>query len=163
MDEPAQPHIRAFLQAENESRADGEPGFRAPGDADPDAADGVLYPVFIDPREGPPAPGEKKGTENNKTGMVALVYTGGVPTGTLEKFHRKKTFDFWVRTTTPQLAQRIDDRLCLLLHDKRDWDMAGLQVIESMEWRPLQPVGHGPQGYSYTVTYLFELYAEGGL
>lgn len=163
MDEPAQPHIRGFLASQNEGREAGAPGFRAPGDADPDGDDGDLLPMFIDPREGPPAPGEKKGTENNSTGILSLVYTGGVATGPLEKFHRRETYDIWIRTMTPQLAKHVADRLRLLLHDKRDWNMDGLQVIESMEWRPMQPVGHGPQGYSYTVTYLLELYSEGGL
>lgn len=124
---------------------------------------GVLYPVFIEPREGPPAPGEKKGTENNKAALLSLIYTGGIPTGPHEAFHRKETYDFWVRSTSPQLAKQIDNRLWELLQDQRDWDMEGLHVIESLQWRPLQPVGSGPQGYSYTVSYIFELYADSGI
>jgi hypothetical protein len=159
----AQPFIRDFLIAENSGRAGEEPGFRKPGDEDPDGPKGTLYPVFIDPRDGPPAPGERSGNENNSAAVLSLIYTGGIPTGTLEKFRRRSTFDFWVRSKTPQLAGQIDSRLRLLLHDKRNWDMAGLSVIESLEWRPMQPVGNGPEGYSFTLSYIFELYAEGGL
>ena len=163
MDSPAQPFIRNYLVSENAGRAKGEPGFRAPNDADPDGVSGALYPVFIEPRDGPPAPGERSDNENNADAIVSLIYTGGISTGVLEKFHRKLTFDFWIRSRTPQLAAAIESRLRFLLHDKRNWDMAGLSVIESLEWRPMQPVGNGPEGYGYTLSYLFELYAEGGL
>lgn len=162
MDDLAAGFIRDYIASENGAREEGEPGFRKPSVADPDGAGGSLYPVFLEPREGAPAPGELKGEENNDAGVVSLFYTGGIETGPLEKFHRKETFDFWVRTKQPQLAKRIDDRLRLLLHDKREWDMAGLTVIESLRWRPLQPIGHGPEGYSYTVSFLFELYSETG-
>lgn len=154
--------IRDYLESQNGARDEGDPGFRAPGVADPGSDKGTLFPVFLEPREGTPAPGEPKGVENNAAGILGLIYTGGIITGPLEKFRRKVTFDFWVRTMPPQLAQTIDNRLRLLLHDKRNWDMAGLTVIESRSWRPLQPIGHGPQGYSYTLSYLFELYAESG-
>jgi hypothetical protein len=154
--------IRNFIVSANDDRASEEPRFRAPGDADPDGPAGDLYPVFLEPREGTPAPGEPKGKENNERAIVGLILTGGMRTGTLEKFRRKVVFDFWIRAMPPQLPQQIGDRLRLLLHDKRNWDMAGLTVIESMLWRPLQPVGHGPQGYSYTMGFLFELYAESG-
>lgn len=154
--------IRDYLVIRNGDRDEDEPGFRAPGVADPDGAGGAELPVFIEPREGTPAPGDPKRNEDNSTGIIGLVYTGGIITGVLEKFRRKVTFDFWVRTTTPQLAQAVDSRLRLILHDRRNWDMAGLTVIESRQWRPLQPIGHGSQGYSYTLSYLFELYASSG-
>lgn len=160
MDDPAQPFIRDYLVDENE---DGQPEFRAPSDADPDGDDGTQYPMFIDPREGPPAPGERKGTENNDNAILSLVYTGGFTFPPHNKFRRKPTFDFWIRTKSPVLAAEIDSRLRVLLHDKRDWDMAGLQVIESQLWRPMQPVGSGPQGYSFTVSYALELYSDEGL
>lgn len=154
--------IRDFICAAGE-RDEDDPGFRSPGDTDPDGVDGSLLPVFIEPRDGAPAPGDRKSQENNTNGMLSLFYTGGIETGVLEKFHRKETFDFWIRTSKSQLAKRVDDRLRELLHDKRNWDMAGLMVIESMRWRPMQPIGHGPKGYAFTVSYLFELYAEGGI
>ena len=163
MDVLVPPRIRAYLASQNAEREEGSPGFRAPGDADPDGANGMILPIFIEPREGPPAPGELKGDENNEKAVLSLIYTGGIPTGVLEKFHRKETFDFWVRSRSAQLAKQVDDRLRLLLHDQRDWSMDGLQVIESLSWRPMQPVGSGPQGYSYTLSYIFELYAESGI
>ena len=162
MDPLVPPVIRSYLEAQNAGREVGAPGFRKPSVADPDAEKGDLYPIFIEPREGAPAPGERKGTENNAKAILSLVYTGGIVTGPYNKFRRKETFDFWVRSTDPQLAKLIDDRLRLLLHDQRGWNMDGLEVIESLSWRPMQPVGSGPQGYSYTLSYIFELYADSG-
>ena len=162
MDPLPAPFIRSYLASQDAVREEGEPGFRAPNDADPEAEKGTRYPIVIEPREGAPAPGELRGVENNLQGILSLFYTGGIETGTLEKFRRKEIFDFWVRTKSPQLAQEIKDRLRKLLHDRRNWDMDGLTVIESKLWRKLQPVGHGPQGYSYTISFLFELYAESG-
>lgn len=163
MDPLVPPFIRSFLEAQNAEREEGAPGFRAPSKKDPGGAKGDLYPIFIEPREGAPAPGEAKDDENNEKAILSLVYTGGIPTGPYNKFRRKETFDFWIRSMNPPLAKQIDDRLRLLLHDKRGWSMDGLEVIESLSWRPMQPIGSGPQGYSYTLSYVFELYAEGGL
>lgn len=162
MDDLVQPFIRSYLVSKNGAREEGEPGFRAPSDADPDGAAGSLYPVFVEPREGAPAPGQRKGNEDNTEAVLSLVYTGGIPTGPLESFHRRETFDLWVRSKGPQLAKQIDNRLWKLLHDKRDWDMDGLTVIESLQWRPMQPLGNDPQGYTYIVSFIFELYAESG-
>jgi hypothetical protein len=158
-----QDFIRGYLVSENGAREAEEPGFRKPSEADPDGDTGKLYPLFIEPRDGAPAAGERQGDENNKDAILSLFYTGGIPMGTLEKFRRRTTFDVWIRVRSPQTAKRIDDRLRLLLHDKRDWDMDGFQVIESLEWRAMQPIGNGPEGYAYVVSYLFELYADGGL
>jgi hypothetical protein len=156
------PVIRSYLVSENAAREEGQPAFRKPSDEDPDGVDGELLPVFIEPRAGAPAPGAPSCKEDNATCIVSLFYTGGFPTGPFEKFHRKETYDFWVRSASPQLAKRVDERLWQLLHDKRGWNMDGLEVIESMQWRPLQPIGNDPGVYSYTLSYLFELYAETG-
>jgi hypothetical protein len=153
-----QDFIRSFLISENGGRGEA-PGFRKPGDA-PSADD--IYPLMIQPREGAPAPGELKGNENSDRAVVSMFYTGGVETGPYNKFRRKEVFDFWMRTRDPQDAKLIDDRIRVLLHDKRGWNMDGLEVIESLRWRPMQPVGSGPNGYSYTSGYIFELYADSG-
>lgn len=161
MDPLAAGFIRSFVVSENVTAEPEEPLFRKPSDVDSGGPDGDEFPIVIEPREGAPAPGEMKGTENNAAAIVSLFYTGGIITPPLEKFHRKETFDFWIRVAkSPQLAKQIADRLRLLLHDKRGWNMDGLEVIESLAWRPMQPVGSSAQGYSYTLSFIFELYAE---
>lgn len=162
MDPLVLPFIRSYLISENGARQSGQPAFRAPSDVDSGGAAGELLPIFLEPRDGAPAPGQRTGSEDNSSCVVSVFYTGGFPTRAFEKFHRKETYDFWVRASSPQLAKRVDERLYQLLHDKRGWDMDGLQVIESMQWRPMQPVGNDPGVYSYTLSYLLELYAETG-
>lgn len=160
MDPLVQDFFRGYLISQ--APEEGEPGFRKPSEVDPGGAEGMLLPVFIEPIDGAPAPGQRTGTEDNKHAVISLVYTGGFVTGPYEKFRRKETYDLWIRSKTPQLAKIIDNRLWKLLHDKRDWDMAGLTVIESMQWRPLQPIGTDPGVYSFICSYVLELYSETG-
>lgn len=146
--------IRDYLATENLGR-------------DPRVA-GSTHPIWREPRDGAIAPGEKNGDENDNDLVISIYLTGGVPQGYFEDaVWRKDSVDFFLRSRTAALAFEYEPALTLaFVRDdsapvpRTNWNMAGLQVIESSLWRPLQPIDRGEQGYTYVVSYLFETYRD---
>lgn len=120
---------------------------------------GALPPFWREPRNGAPAPGEGSSpVEIGADATVSAFLTGGIPSRPYESFWRKDIVDLWVRTKTAPTAIQLDAQIRAALIDKRAWDMAGLLIIESEQWRPFQRLGSDAQGFTYVVSYLFETY-----
>lgn len=115
---------------------------------------GALPPLVLEPRNGAPAPAE--GDFEDEDLVISAFIASGIPSVRHEGFIRTDAVDFWVRATTPRDAVAFDQELVPLLHDKRGWDMAGLEVIESLQFRALQRLSSGPQGWTFTTEYTFE-------
>lgn len=129
---------------------------------------GSEYPIWREPRDGAVAPSEKEGDEDNADLVLSLYRTGGVPRGYFEDaVFLTPSVDVFLRGRTAALVFAYEAGLTpsLVREDaafvpRTNWDMAGLSVIESSLWRPLQPVDRGEQGYTFVVSYLFELYQD---
>lgn len=140
-------HLRDHLIAENIVR-------------DPRTA-GPLPPLWREPRNGAPAPGEgTEAAEIGPTATVAAFVSGGFPPRPYESFWRKDTVDLWLRTASAPTAFQLDASIRAALIDRRNWSMAGLPVIDCEQWRSLQRLGSDDQGYTHVVSYIFETYVS---
>lgn len=121
---------------------------------------GPLPPIWREPQNGTPAPGEKLGAdvEIGANAVIGLVKATGVPPRRHEGFLRFDHVLIWLRVRKAPMAHDLETDLRALLNDKRNWDMAGLLVNESLMFTDLQPVGSGPWGYDYTTEYQFILW-----
>lgn len=126
---------------------------------------GSLPPVWRQPVNGTPAPGEGTGTEIGEPSVIGLVRSGGIPAAADEVEWRFDIVDVWIRSRTwPQTealyalirSALVGDRV----GERRGWIMAGLPVIQSREWRALAMLeSNKAQGYVSQCACLFETYA----
>lgn len=127
----------------------------------PDVA-GELPPLWREPKEGAPAPGEREGTANNDSAVISVFNSGSIGRAPFNPW-RYKTVDFWLRVASAPLYEPLADEISdALLGDQGarfGWDMAGLQVIETREWRPWGRLGADEQGWTYVGAFAFQLYA----
>lgn len=122
---------------------------------------GALPPCWRQPAEGVPAPGEGTGTEVGPTAVVGLLRSGGLTSPRFEKEWRRDIVDIWLRTSTWPLAESIYADMRSKLIDKRNWNMGGIVIIESLEWRPLQLLSSDMnQGFTSQFAVLFECYTQ---
>jgi hypothetical protein len=151
-------HLRDYLAAEGVVR-------------DPDTQDPSLPPMWVEPRTGVPAPGKGNHvTRVGKTLVLGAFFSGGIPPAPLEGFRRMDTVDIWIRALNAPDAHTIEQAIRDKLIDKQDWDMAGLRITDSQQWRPFQRLNNvGSQQrnaggrvdrvaepYDFVVAYLFE-------
>lgn len=124
---------------------------------------GLLPPIWRHPRGGAPAPGSKQGTENNAEAMISLFHTGGVPgprkdQGTIETV----VFDVWLRTKKWPRSRVLYKQILAVFvtgsGSKLDWQMGTLRVVESLLWRPLQPIGANDDAFTFTCGFMLQLY-----
>jgi hypothetical protein len=120
---------------------------------------GALPPAFRQPRDGVPAPGEGEGTEVGPTCVIGLVRTDGIPSPRFEKEWRRDVLDIVIRVTKWPDAEAKYAVMRNLFIDKTNWDMAGMKVIESLEWRNLGLIDSDAQGYTAQFAVLFETYS----
>lgn len=139
-------HLRTYLIAQGLGR-------------DPRTA-GAAPPVWRQPADGTPAPGEKTGVEDGPTVVLGLMHSGGIPTPRFERDWRRDIVDIWIRSKTWPQTEQTYALLRSALVDKRQWTMGAITVIESQEWRPLGLLqADGQQGYTSQMAVLFETYA----
>lgn len=113
---------------------------------------GLLPYVFMEPRDGVPTPASK-GVDV----VVGLFQTGGIPAKVREDELRKDIVDIWIRGKTSVLVRDLEERVIRpALIDKTDWQMAGMHIGESLQWRPLQRFSSDADGYIYITAYIFE-------
>jgi len=121
---------------------------------------GAEPPLWLEPKEGVPAPGEGASGPEIASTVAAAFRTGGIP---FERaggaYIRRVTVDIRIRSMKVQDAYALDSALYPLLHDKQAWDMSGLTVIESLQERELQRLGSDAQSFDFVTEYLFECYA----
>ena len=126
---------------------------------DPGVA-GALPPAWRHPRDGTPAPGEGTGTQIGPTAVVGLMHAGGIPTPRFESERRRDIVDVVIRTTTAPAAVGLAAEIRRVTIDRWNWAMGGITVVESLEFRPLQPLLPQTQFYTFIWGALFEYYAE---
>jgi hypothetical protein len=121
---------------------------------------GAAPPMWLEPRDGVPAPGEgENATEIGPTTVVGAYLTGGIPPRPYMAMLRRDTVDVWLRSQRAPLNFQLEVAIRTAVIDRRDWTMAGLQVVESLMWRPLQRLESGPQGYTHIFSLIFETYS----
>lgn len=140
------PNLRAYLTVAGIGRA--------PGTVD--ARDGV-YPLWLDPRGGVPAPGEKAGAEDDPNVVLGAFQVSGIARAAYDaSYLRTDAVDIWVRARLAPFAYDVDDRLRDVLSDKRAYSLGVLTILESHLFRPLQLLSSDANGYTFTTQYTFE-------
>lgn len=122
---------------------------------------GALPPAFRQPADGTPAPGEGSGTEIGPTAVIGIYHDLGIAASFLQKAWRRDMVDIIYRTqkwpTTETLYALVRDALA----DKMGTTMAGMRVIQSVEWVALTRIDSSlTQGFTSRSSVLFETYAE---
>lgn len=123
---------------------------------------GTAPPMWLHPRDGVPAPGEGEPARRVEIGPDAVLgafLTGGIPPRPYEAVLRRDIVDIRLRTKTAPLAMALDEQIRAALVDRRNWLMGGVRVIESRQWRAMQPLGSDAQAFDWVVAFLFETYA----
>lgn len=119
---------------------------------------GPLPALVLEPRDGAPGPGA--GAFADEELVVSAFIATGIPSQRHEGFVRIDAVDLWLRATSPRVAVEWEELLVNELHDKRGWDMAGLRVEETLQFRALQRLSSSSAGWTFTTEYLFERWAE---
>jgi hypothetical protein len=121
---------------------------------------GPLPPMWLEPRQGVPAPGEGTPPEVGASVVLGATVTGGIPPRPYESWQRRPIVDLTIRSTAAPAAHQLDEQIRGALIDRRNWLMGGLRVIESQVWREFQPLTFNEQAFTYVVAYVFQLYAS---
>jgi hypothetical protein len=122
---------------------------------------GVLPPAFRQPADGVPAPGEGTGTELGSTAVVGISHTLGLPAPFFQSAWRRDIVDIVYRTTKWPDTERLYALVRDALVDKMGVTMAGLRIIQSVEWTALQQMDSSvAQGFTSSSAVLFETYKE---
>jgi hypothetical protein len=124
---------------------------------------GAKPPLWIEPRDGVPAPGEspKNNTVEVGADIVAGVFKApGVTTGRHNGFHRIDGIDFLIRVRKAPMVDDFEKSLRAALHDKRGWTMEGLYVAESLIFRELSRLGSNDQGWAFSTGYTFQTFTQ---
>lgn len=124
-------------------------------------------PMWLEPRNGVPAPGEgQNATERGTTAVLGAFVSGGIPPGDYDTFQRTDAVDIRLRTSNPMVAQDLEAEIRDALLDsqglgygKRNWSMDGMHIIETRMFRDLQRLGSDDQSYDWVVEYTFQRYA----
>lgn len=119
---------------------------------------GAAYPLWIDPRNGVPAPGEgSAAVEIDQSVVLGAFQVSGFPRAPYDATHlRTDAVDIWIRSKTAPLAYDVDDEIREVLSDKRQYSLGALIIVESRLFRPLQRLGSDENGYTFTTQYSFE-------
>lgn len=140
------PHLRDYLIGLDLVRKPGTPG--------------ALHPLWLDPRDGVPAPGDGNPTERDADVVYGAFQVMGIPKPPYEqRVLRTDAVDIWVRSRTAPLAYQAADPIIEALADQRQFDLAGLSIIECLLFRPLQKLGSDENGFTHTMQFTFERYA----
>lgn len=120
-------------------------------------------PMWLEPRKGVPAPGEKgEGGSDVEVGadaVLGLFLSGGIPQAPMtDRFIRQQNIDVWIRTSTAPRATEIENEIRDQVVGKFNWNMGGLTVIQSGIWKELQPIELSEQAFTYVLGLGFELY-----
>ena len=114
---------------------------------------GALPPVWRQPRQGIPAPGEGGGVEVGPSSVIALFMSGGYPTAPFEGWIGRPTVDVRIRSLRAPDAEAIGLSIKRLLDDKRYYMMGNLRVHESLLSRPLSLIVSDDQGFDYVMAF----------
>lgn len=144
--------MRDYLIAQNIVR---KPSVAAPG-GDPNRP-----PLWLEPRNGVPAPGESPNDVTVEIGpdsVLGAYLTGGIPARPFESSLRVDTVDVWFRTSGALRAFTLEKLVRAALVDKRNWTMGTQVIIDSEQWRALQRLESNDQGFIFIASYMFQQY-----
>jgi hypothetical protein len=118
---------------------------------------GSAAPLWIEPRNGVPAPGEGSNPTEVGPDVVLGVYQfDGIPAEPFESELRTDAVEFRIRTRKAPFAFEIEAQIRAALIDRRHWTMGGLYIVESKQWRALARFGSDDQGFTHLTSYLFD-------
>ena len=121
---------------------------------------GSAPPMFLSPKNGTPAPGESESGNSVEQGdpVVGAYRTDGIAGGPyVSKWRRKPIVELRFRASKVSAIEQLELNITGKIADRRDFQMAGQYVIECQQWRELQLIESGAQGYEYLASYWFEL------
>jgi hypothetical protein len=149
MAEQLLPPLRDFLIAQGIARKPSVPG--------------PLHPLWLDPRNGVPAPGldgeggTDKPDEIDENVVFGAFQVSGIPKPPYEQSHlRIDAVDIWIRSKNALLGREAAEPIIAALADQRQFDLGGLTIVESLLFRPLQLLGSDDNGYNFTMEFTFE-------
>lgn len=117
-------------------------------------------PLWIAARFGCPAPGQTEGLADSEVGptLVAEIKPAtDVPPAPYEGWLRRNHVEFVIRARTPPPAISFENSVRALINDRRGWTMVNVDIIESLIFRGLQPIGSNNLGFTYSTEYQFML------
>jgi hypothetical protein len=123
---------------------------------------GALPPLYVEP-DRMPAPGEAADpTERHPDTVLALFVSPGIPPAPYESWLRRDGVQMRLLVRDVADAVAIERQIRAEIVDRRNWLMAGLQVIESLMWSDLARLGYDENAGAtdFSANYLFELYAS---
>lgn len=121
---------------------------------------GAKPPLWLQPRDGVPAPGEKAAPEDDDAIVIGAFLTQGIAREPYTASAlRTDGIDFRFRVARADLVDAVDDAIRAVLNDQRNYSLAGLPVVESMLFRPLAFLGSDENGFDFVSEYHFERYA----
>lgn len=128
---------------------------------DPDTG-GALPPVWRHPLDGVRAPGEGTGTQVGATSVVGLFHAGGFPAALLESEWRSDVVDVVIRSKSVPAAIVLGKEIRAITLDRFNWrmgDPGGITIMQTQEFRPLQPLSPQTQYYTFMWGVIFQYYA----
>lgn len=140
------PHLRDYLIAQGLVRK-------------PSTA-GAAHPLWLDPRDGVPAPGEgASAVERDADVVLGAFQVSGIPKPPYEaSVLRTDAVDIWIRSRIAPLAYQTADPIIAAIGDQRQFDLAGLTIVECLLFRPLQRLGSDENSFDFTMQFTFERY-----
>lgn len=131
---------------------------RDPRDA---SKQGLLAPLWLEPKFGVYAPGQTEGLNPGESDpnlvLGAFLATDTVPPR-YEGFRRINHVELVYRAAKPQMALFLENNIRAAINDKRGWTMGNVPVNESLLFRGLQRIGSDNLGWTFNQEYVFELW-----
>jgi hypothetical protein len=119
---------------------------------------GSAPPLWIEPKDGVPAPGEGAGTEVGSDLVLGAYYVNEIAPGRFESWWEKPIIELRLRARVVPPVKVTERAISKALIDKVDWTMSGLYVNESELFNGLHRLGSDDQSYDFGVSYVFQLY-----
>lgn len=147
------PFLRSYLRNADIARAPS------------DASDLSIPPMWIDPRNGVPYPGQTEGLdapgeESHPDVVLGLYPATGIPSKPFEGFYRQDAVTIVIRGRMSPDVRSTFEAIKPLLHDQRNYSLNGLQVNQSMMTRDLQRISSDANGFVYNCEFLFDLWDQ---
>lgn len=121
---------------------------------------GKAHPLWLEPRGGAPAPGEKEGAEDDGDLVASAFKMPGLGTEPWEgDTFRYDNVEVRIRAMRPPDAYGLEEELRAILHEGRNWDMGEMRIIESRVFVELTPLANdSAQGFTFRIEYSLQRY-----
>lgn len=121
------------------------------------------HPLWLEPRGGAIAPGEAGGTKEDDAELVVSAFKmPGLGTGAWEgDTYRFDNIEARIRAMLPPKAYELEAEMRAVLHDRRNWDMGEIRIIESLVFVELTPIANDPQqGFTWRIEFSLQRYLQ---